>query len=648
MAVSGGSAGCNNPDVHRSLVDYLADEGHMSYGQRADDLDNLTDRNRDRVRMLKHVAQHPEGVKQTILVHQVLKGLNPTTYHGTPDLSGDASERYDNWADKYYNGHEYVRLDGSDPDYQFANRFFSDLAEDSALVRIEDRKDGDGNSRWLFPTLDLLDLISYGITETATQPDDLVYDRQFCLNLLKTTRSRLLKLPDFAKELFANSLRRYIQRIRDYRLAFDVRLVDRTGMDKRRMYKPYKTRFTDDGRRDRMFARLQDSLDWGAKHAETAVFCTLTTDPKNFDTLYEAIMAINKNFHALNQYMARDPSTKADTRKPGVSSWTGPDCGTTGRPRESLEYVKVLEFTERGYPHLHVLYFDPPRRESDGMPWLIDKAELSHYWDKDTESRPGQGRIVDTYPLVYRDDLDDLDAEFNDDSGFVSWYRYGDHDHSQEWVESQAKHHQEDGQIDFDGDDDNPMQKTAGSYIGKYLSKMYEQLLQLESLDGDDFQYDDGSDAPLWKLALYWATERRFWSPSRQIERDIALDADTTDIRRGVAACTTVSLHHYTDRCHESHAAYPNLDHDKARSLLYRLSRDLVAQMDLDARDAGQTQTTLAHIDYLGTYRYDRLPARPETTVSPEVFEKNVANEDCDLQLASLGDRPPPPATVWH
>ncbi|ELY82772.1 hypothetical protein C485_18921, partial [Natrinema altunense JCM 12890] len=108
------------------------------------------------------------------------------------------------------------------------------------------------------------------------------------------------------------------------------------------------------------------------------------------------------------------------------------------------------------------------------MPWLLDKNELSHYWDK-----YGQGRIVDTYPLTFRDDLDEVGnfgeevvhdengdpvTDENDDfvtrpvsEGFVSWYRYGDHDHSQEWVEKNVRDH---NLIDMDGLEDEPQQKT--------------------------------------------------------------------------------------------------------------------------------------------------------------------------------------------
>ncbi|WP_254764115.1 hypothetical protein [Natrinema marinum] len=620
----------------------------MAYGQR--DPDALTDRNSDRVRILKFLARHPEGISQTALCHYVLKGVAPNDYSGLYDLSGDAYERHDEAAQRFYGGSDWVALDGSDDDYQFLNRFVNDLEAETDLVRVDALDRDNEHGRWVTPTHRLLDLISAGITETATESNDLVYDREFCLNILKSRRNDLLTLSEAQKSTLARSLRRYIQRVRDYRLAFDVHLANRSGHEKRRMIKPMATRFSDRGRVDRTFAMLQDSLEWGSEHADTAVFCTLTTDPRKFDSLYDAIMAINENFHALNQWLKTDPSTKADTRRKDVRAWRGPDDDVTGRPRKKLEYVKVLEFTSKGYPHLHVLYFDPPVRDVDGMPWLCDKAELSHQWNKDTETRTGQGRIVDAYPLVFRDDLDDLEAEFNTDEGFVSWYRYGDHDHSEDWIDDRVRFHQEEGQIDFDGSDENPMQKTAGSYIGKYLSETYALLLDLDSLDDPDFQgsIETPGKSAWWKLALYWCTQRRFWSPSRTIRRDIELDPDRSDIRRGVADVTRTSLLHHAERFDDSHALYPDLDRDRADALLYRLVRDLVAERELEATEVSTSSTTLARIEYLGAYHYGDLPASPDQRVNSDALETAVHDPNEPVVLASTGDRPPPTAQAWR
>jgi hypothetical protein len=252
------------------------------------------------------------------------------------------------------------------------------------------------------------------------------------------------------------------------------------------------------------------------------VLATFTTDPGTTDdpsrpnprSILETTQSINENFNRLLSYLAGDPATKSDTRKDGVPSWTQASAdAVTGRPRHRPEYIKVLEFTEKGYPHLHVLFFDVPCRESDGMPWLCDKAELSQKW-----SDYGQGQIVDTYPLTFRDDLDELDAEFSNDTeaGFVDWYRYGDHGHSDDWVLDRLDDHE---RIKFSNDDENPKESTAGAYLGKYLSATFGSLMESASMEVPEDSYQDKTAT--WKLALYWATQRRFWSLSRDTRHAI-------------------------------------------------------------------------------------------------------------------------------
>lgn len=632
MSLSASSASCNSP----TLVDYLAERDLTAYGQTDPSSSTFTDRNQQRVRILKYLAQHPEGVLQTTITHHCIKGWDPTDDHWHPDLSDRPDGSGFHATHDLYYGVTWDPLDGSDADYKFVRDFIINLTEYTDLVETRDLEAG----RLVVPTLSLLDLISAGITQTPTEQNDHVYDREFCKKTLVATTSKLLRLSEAQKKLFAKALRSYIFRIKDYRLVFDVVLEGFRGKEQRRTTKPFATRFTSKKRVDRAFARLQDSLEWGYDNADNAVFCTLTTDPKKFDSLYDAIDHISDAFNNLLNYFKGDPDSIADTRQEGIPAWTpeldydegnyyfGAEGAVSGKPREKLEYVKVLEFTEAGYPHLHVLFFNVPTRESDGMPWLIDKDELSHYWDK-----YGQGSIVDTYPLTYCDDLDSLDAEFNDDEGFVSWYRYGDHDHSDEWVEDRVRYHQEDGQIDFDGSDENPMQKTAGSYIGKYVSETYGVLQKFTETDVDDVEDVEGTQ--FWKLGLYWATGKRFWSPSRGIEKAIDRDppSQDEDVQHAVQHCVQTSLEFHCEQAHVPHHLLDQTDVDSemSRSTLHRLVRQ-----------------TVARFDYLGAYAVWDLPNSTERRVNADVVEELIHNPDEPVALASQGDRPPPVATVWH
>jgi len=597
----------------------------MAHGLTSDD--SITDRDKDRINLLKFVASKPEGIVLNHLVHYVLKGVNPTTYTGFYDLSGDEWERHDHALDSIADNGESVPLNGSDADYQFARRFLP-KAEDAGLVRLEDSPAG----QVAHPTTDLLDLISAGISETAGANDELVYDREFVCNTLQNTNS----LTDSQKDFFGSALHSYVNRIEDYRLAFDVQLYDHRGRGgHRRMTKGYKTRFNDEGRIKRGFARFNDALEHQYAEADNAVLVTLTSDPGTHSdedrpdprSILELTDSINPNFHRLNQYMASDPATKSDTRDPGVVSYR-PDRAddVTSRPRERLDYIKVLEFTERGLPHLHVLFFDVPTDEN-GMPFLMHKQEISEKWQD-----YGQGQIVDAYPLVYRDDLDDLDgAEFEEDEGFVCWYRYGQNELDQEAVEERSRSHR----VDMAGDDDTAKQKTAGSYLGKYLSMTFAALLDETGQEiGDDDSFSEKFAS--WKLAMYWATEKQFWSISRSIERaidrDDQLDDDTA---RGVRWAAKQDVMLACESVGEGHFSADHLDDLEE----VERNRSAVSQV---------VSSPFVNIDYLGTYRYDDLPAhwsRRSTTL--ESLEKQVNDPVEPVRLASRGDRPPPVSDVW-
>jgi len=555
---------CNTP----VLADLLDECDLLGHGPLIDG--TLTERDTDRVRVAKFIAAHPEGTPLSHVVSYAVKGVAP-----------DACER----------------VEGSDPDYQFVYRFVDDLvAPEQSYVR----KSRSAGVLMVTPTLRLLDLISEGITQTANA-EGVTYDREFLRNYLTKVDS----VDEDLRKLLVDGFTSYLNRIKDYRLLFDVHFVGRTGGETtKRMTKDYKTRFNDSGRVSKQFARFNDALEYGYDHADNAVLTTLTTDPKQHDSLLDAIDSINENFNRLLSYFDSDPSTKADTRSSDVRNWR-PDLAddVTGRPRCRPDYIKALEFTEKGYPHLHVLFFDVPTRESDGLPWLCDKQEISAKW-----SDYGQGRIVDTYPLIYRDDLDDLDANFDTDEGFVDWYRFGDHDHTDEWVRERTRAHE---LIEFD-DDEQSTESTAGAYLGKYLSATFGSLLDAtESFEepDDDEREAFADKAATWKLALYWVTNRRFWSCSKPITEGIDPNDHTQDpdVRQTVRWCSVDSVKAASER---------EIRDDLARRQWDDLD-DLDAAVERAISDVEQPQvrSTLPEevrfqcvVDYIGAYAYWDLP----------------------------------------
>jgi hypothetical protein len=69
-------------------------------------------------------------------------------------------------------------------------------------------------------------------------------------------------------------------------------------------------------------------------------------------------------------------------------------------------------------------------------------------------------------------------------------------------------------------DEGTMQQETAGQYLGKCLSLTFAALLDASDGDLDDRDgYDEKYAA--WKLGMYWATGKQFWSISRRLERKI-------------------------------------------------------------------------------------------------------------------------------
>lgn len=381
----------------------------------------------------------------------------------------------------------------ADSDYQFTRRFFTSndeyfkIYEQNGMTAVEFR-------------ISLLDLISEG----TTQKRDLgLSGKDFCRSLLGNISS----LDSNGKDLLSAELEDYVDRIEDYRLLFEA--VALRSNWSRKFTLPYKTRFNSESRIKQQWARYNDALEYARDEYDNAALVTLTTDPKRFPNLLEGILSINSNFNRLMSWMDYEPKTKP-----------------TSRPGYRPPYLKALEFTEDGKPHLHVLFFDVPTR--DGRPWLIDKNELSERW-----ADLGQGRIVDIQGLEYRDDLDSM---YDTDEGFVSLDECDRLDAGDLPVMSDG------GSGGIGGG------CTAGQYLGKYLSVAFGGLFELaesggsDSLskdfatgaDSDDIEsgtgdgaYSDRADR--YKIALYWATGRRFWTISEDIQKAIEPDEDEED-----------------------------------------------------------------------------------------------------------------------
>jgi hypothetical protein len=127
---------------------------------------------------------------------------------------------------------------------------------------------------------------------------------------------------------------------------------------------PYTTRFNDAGRAAESRADFDAAWLEAAERHESAVMCTLTTDPSLHSSAIEAVGALTDTLQSLSRWLSRD-----------VSAEWAPD-----RVGRRLPYLSALEWTESGLPHLHVVFF--------GARSLCSQDALSAYLSDKT------GRVV--------------------------------------------------------------------------------------------------------------------------------------------------------------------------------------------------------------------------------------------------------------
>jgi hypothetical protein len=165
---------------------------------------------------------------------------------------------------------------------------------------------------------------------------------------------------------------------------------------------------------------------------------TLTTDSKRFDGLDDAVSNLYES-------------------KSRLLSWLSTDYRLGSRPSN----LSVLEFTESGLPHVHVVLF--------GLNWAVPQSSLAAKWDE-----LGQGSVVD----------------------IRSARRRGD-----DWLL-----HNDDG---------------GTATLRDYLGKAIRGLQTLAASDaGDVRDAAESGDVSLWRQSLYWATERQYYSCSPSLKPD--------------------------------------------------------------------------------------------------------------------------------
>ena len=123
----------------------------------------------------------------------------------------------------------------------------------------------------------------------------------------------------------------------------------------------YKHRFNSQGNKIDTLKKYETAFRKATQKYERGVFLTLTTDPKRFNSLYEANRHMSTAFHKFQRWLSK-------------------------RLNARLNYIRIAEFTKSGLIHLHIIYF--------GRKFLLPHDEITQEWE-----RLGQGSINYLYTL---------------------------------------------------------------------------------------------------------------------------------------------------------------------------------------------------------------------------------------------------------
>jgi len=213
------------------------------------------------------------------------------------------------------------------------------------------------------------------------------------------------------------------------------------------MLLPYATRFTSPKRRRKHFAQYSSAWKTATALHDEAVFLTLTTDPSNFESIDEAAKHMGKAFNRFMMWLKKYTQEK------------------------DIHYIKALEFTKAGYPHLHIALFGidfiaPPTTRRK-----VRYLRRARAWDK-------------LKPL-YMDSKEHITQRWRaTGQGSINYvYTLGKQNDKWRWLKfrpSDAKNRQ-------------PV-----DYLKKYFAKAL-------------------SDSDSYRVALYWATNTRFYTCSQAL-----------------------------------------------------------------------------------------------------------------------------------
>jgi hypothetical protein len=386
-------------------------------------------RESDKTELFKYVRSRPEGVPLSTVVGDVFSGEAVETAGGDYQLARRFYERHDCFLIARRDGYLWVEptIEAFHLSQQYANRKTSGRRRDGLSNGERQGKTGD-SSRADSPTVD-----DVGQSASADGVGSPQYPKDRAQSVLGN--KVVLDGSSGGHDYRAGLLRELGTEREIQEDKYDILRWVR-GLGPEHLLIPYQTRFNTESRARSSVDRLETALDTATERHNSAVVLTLTTDTKRFESVSEAADGLSK-------------------AKGRLMSWLATDYQLGYRP----DNLSVLEFTEAGLPHLHIVFF--------GVSWVAPQSKISAKWDD-----YGQGSVVRVRTVGRRGDKWIL---HNDDGGTVT--------------------------------------------VRQYLGKAADDLVDVAQMDAGQLrEAAEAGDIEYWRQALYWATGRQHVSCSPSLK----------------------------------------------------------------------------------------------------------------------------------
>jgi len=404
----------------------------------------------DKTRIFRYLLNIPSGVPVTTLVEHL--------FAVNPDSDEQEYQRHYKFTERFVDECPVLKIDRRQQATRCEARpaafhltSHKHNSNTTAVGRLDNNSGDDGEQT------------SVRVTPTEASLDQ--YPRDFAQNFI-SGRGMDEMTPDRATVLESQFVS-YLEQI-DGRWNI---LKNINGNHPEYLLAPYKTLYNSSERVDDNWRRYHVSWQNATEEYSNAVQITLTTDPKRFDSLQEMADATSENFNRFMSWCRRRLANRCE--EVGTDGHRIGECPHCEEFADRPDYVKALEWTDAGRPHLHVILF--------GINWLAPQREIADQWSK-YQAAVVDVRSVKKKPVRNGDGISVGDHEF-------AWFSNGN-------------------------SDDKDAQKNEKAHMGKYLG---EQMPANESISVTRQRVEDDDDH-LWKTAMFWATQKRFWSCSQDLK----------------------------------------------------------------------------------------------------------------------------------